>query len=246
MCQTSSARRAATVRQKRPAGRFSLVELLVVVAVIAILTGLLLPALKKAKDVAKAIHCVNNLKQAGVGMTMCADDHNDYLPNSMWTWTGGVVFGAEFGATLWLDVLYPYISSGKLPATLTANTRLAQNLICPGRPDVRWKLASTQTPVTNYMYNDFIGNISTPSTAPSRRLSRCPFPGKAMIMGDAYTYPCIQDFWSYQILGNHKRFTNFLFVDGHAEQSDVARQGPSSTAVPALKSYWRFESSGWQ
>ena len=68
--------------KKRNNRVFTLIELLVVIAVIAILTGMLLPVISKAKEKARSIQCVVNLRQISSGVFMYVNDYDGWLPHA--------------------------------------------------------------------------------------------------------------------------------------------------------------------
>ncbi len=86
------------IRKRRTARGFTLIELLVVIAIIAILAAILFPVFARAREKAREVACINNMKQLGTAFLMYADDHGGtmaptwaYFTRSGTTWTPGAI-----------------------------------------------------------------------------------------------------------------------------------------------------------
>ena len=99
---TSNSVRSSCIMHKT--GNFSLIELLIVIAIIAILAGMILPALNSARAKARSITCLNNLKTCGTMTILYANDYDDYIvptkgPNPTDEFWGGILKAHSSGKT---------------------------------------------------------------------------------------------------------------------------------------------------
>lgn len=204
---------------------FTLIELLMVVAIIAVLAGLLLPTLRKARRSAKRAACMSNLRQIGMAWRMYLQSYEKFPRNLM---TGGITFGGKTGSDVANGggvpaderILNPFISSGKVQAYAQLKV-----FHCP--EDTGFKDVAGETSYdrfgSSYIYNDSslsevpLGAITTSSS-------------RLLIVGDAgwfmqYYVPQVSKFWHTGEKGR-PRF-NILFLDGHVGFHDVEENASS-------------------
>ena len=231
-------------RRERQIG-FTLIELLVVIAIISVLASMLLPALSRAREKARSIKCVSNIRQMSLSYQLYADDHNDevvalYLFQAA---PAGALYPG--GVTWWVDIFRPYLHGTNVTGCPSIKGGVANTAGGPGglgvalchlelsawAADWRPKLASMKSPSKKLPFADS-GLIGNPRDRNPDNWVEVPKQQSLY-----WRIPINQGYYDddpQRPVGRHLRRCVSGFADGHAETLRVSAMGlqyyPGKTA----------------
>ena len=209
---------------------FTLIELLVVIAIIAILAAMLMPALQKARETAKASNCQANFKTLMNYHMFYTDGNDGWILPCLVDWD---VLGGTEPSTGWARLLYKYVHG----SNWNTNVRYKE-LICPKEDRLNGGVNGGSNPRYNLVYNPNCGFARKFSQwYPYSKVTTVKKPAQTMAWADLYMgHPASKDYYyigqggssltdapgvSYKEFGlRHNGFTNLGMLDGHVTRAD--------------------------
>ncbi len=189
------------IQPSKSAG-FTLIKLLVVIAIIAILAAMLLPALAKAKNKSKQSFCLNNIKQVGLALTLYADSYDDRTPAG----NDAVAQFLTSGVPNYLGSLMPFMGTTQSMAKL---------ITCPVTRPANLAQEVTATNVTSYLGNavvlSYIDTTVTPNRPVNRHVARIPNPSALVYLQELFDRRDIAFLRPFRQANNTYRYWHFRF-----------------------------------
>jgi prepilin-type N-terminal cleavage/methylation domain-containing protein/prepilin-type processing-associated H-X9-DG protein len=217
---------------------FTLIELLVVIAIIAVLIGLLLPAVQRVREAANRIKCQNNLKQMALGMHNAHDTYG-FIVSGGWGWFWGPCPGRGVGKNQpggWLYSTLPFVEQDALfqlgsAATTDADRKAAvSRVFATSLPIYNCPTRRTGGPFTNsggFDYNgNFAGTVQPPQMARTDYAANCGSQNQneidagpaTLAQGDSGSFN-----WNMTDVGVNPTFTGLVYRRSQVKFLDIAR-----------------------
>jgi prepilin-type N-terminal cleavage/methylation domain-containing protein len=233
-----------------PRRAFTLVELLTVIAVIALLAALLFPVFARAREAARATACLSNLKQIGLAVQLYLQDYDNVfpmnrLPDSTHTFAGCTATGKEpegglFGSSItWKRVLFTYIKNSKVlecPSNTYAWRPSGVSDIPGDATNVYY--SKSEWLANSYAYNGSFFHEAVPpcwygeSRERPRFLTEISEPASLILLLESrFSFPDLGDWFiplrapgssSDGPFQSHNQICNWLFADQHAKHLKLA------------------------
>lgn len=197
---------------------FTLIELLVVVAIIAVLIGLLLPSLSKARELARSVKCASNQRQIGIGLVMYADINDGRFPQRM------LAVDNPLGDNdlSWRTLIQPF-------------TQVKDVVECPTNPDAETPSADPEFDISYAGNFNWGGDVRPPDWQTSLgggvfgqpnsvglKIVQVRSTSSTISVVEAFQMPWTSllidsSFYKDKLWSGHNSYGNYLFADGHAE-----------------------------